>query len=201
MAEEPPELVVADRSAWREWLLSHHDETPAGVWLRLAKVGTTQPTSLRYDDALEEALCFGWIDGQVRRHDATTYRQRFTPRRQRSPWSQRNVAIAEQLATAGLMHDAGLREIERAKSDGRWSAAYAGPARSTVPDDLAAALAANPDAARMFAVLTSQNRYAILHRVGEAKRAETRARRIDTYVAMLARGETLYPQRRGHDDE
>ena len=195
MSDEPPELTVADAAAWREWLAGNHSEAP-GVWLVLAKKGTTEPTRLSYDEALEEALCHGWIDGQVRRRDERTYRQRFTPRRARSAWSKRNVAIAQRLATAGRMHAAGLAEVERAQADGRWDAAYAGQASIEMPADLARALDAEPAASAMFATLTSQNRYAILYRIETAKRADTRARRIEQYVAMLTRGETLHPQRR-----
>jgi uncharacterized protein YdeI (YjbR/CyaY-like superfamily) len=189
------ELVVRDVRAWRAWLRKHHAE-PDGVWLVLAKKGTREPTSLTYDEALEEALCHGWIDGQVRRRDDDTYRQRFTPRRARSPWSKRNVGIAERLVAEGRMQPAGAAEVERAKADGRWEAAYAGPATIEVPDDLAAALAAEPKAPALFDVLTSQNRYAVLYRVTTAKRADTRSRRIAEFVAMLARGETPYPQQR-----
>ena len=161
----------------------------------LAKKGTLEPTSLSYDQALEEALCHGWIDGQVRRRDESTYRQRFTPRRKRSPWSKRNTGIAERLVAEGRMHPAGVAEMDRAKEDGRWAAAYAGPASIEVPDDLAAALAAEPRAQAMFERLSSQNRYAVLLRVTSAKRADTRARRIETFVEMLARGDTIYPQK------
>jgi uncharacterized protein YdeI (YjbR/CyaY-like superfamily) len=192
---DPPELVLRDAAAWRRWLGTHYREE-AGVWLVLAKKGTTTPTRLTYDEALEEALCHGWIDGQVRRRDESTYRQRFTPRRARSPWSQRNVGIATRLLAEGRMHDAGIAEVERAKADGRWDAAYAGQAGIDVPPDLAAALAAEPRAHAMFEILTSQNRYAVLYRIESAKRADTRARRIAQFVEMLARGETVYPQRR-----
>jgi uncharacterized protein YdeI (YjbR/CyaY-like superfamily) len=194
LSSDGSELIVRDAAAWRAWLAEHHAE-PDGVWLVLAKKGTVEPTSLGYDDALEEALCHGWIDGQVRRRDETTYKQRFTPRRKRSPWSKRNVGIAERLVEEGRMHVAGLAEIERAKSDGRWEAAYAGPAAIEVPEDLAAALEAEPKAQVLFEKLTSQNRYAVLYRVTTAKRADTRARRIEEYVTMLARGETPYPQK------
>lgn len=193
------ELIVADVAAWRGWLGEHHED-PAGVWLVLAKKGTTQPTSVIYDQALEEALCHGWIDGQAQRRDETTYRQRFTPRRARSPWSARNVGIVTRLVTEGRMHPAGVAEVERAKNDGRWDAAYAGPAGIEVPDDLAAALSAEPEAQAMFDILTSQNRYAVLYRIGSAKRSDTRARRIEQFVAMLARGETVYPQKRALGD-
>ena len=168
--------------------------------LVLAKKGTTSPTSLTYDQALEEAICFGWIDGQVRRRDERTYLQRFTPRRARSRWSQRNTALAERLIGEGRMQASGIAEVERAKADGRWEAAYAGPATARVPDDLAAALAAAPEAKTMFRRLTSQNRYAILHRIEAAKRPETRARKIAEFVAMLARGETVHPQTRRNKD-
>jgi len=195
MGIELPQLIVPDAAAWRTWLAGHH-ESPNGIWLVLAKKATTEPTSLTYDQALEEALCHGWIDGQKRRRDESTYQQRFTPRRARSPWSIRNVGIAERLATEGRMQAAGLAEVTRAKDDGRWAAAYAGQATIEIPGDLALALAAEPAAQAMFEILTSQNRYAVLYRIDTARRADTRARRIVQYVAMLARGETIYPQRR-----
>ncbi len=138
MAVELPELIVRDAAAWRVFLGKHHAD-PAGVWLVLAKKGTEEPTSLTYDQALEEALCHGWIDGQARRRDETTYRQRFTPRRRRSSWSKRNTGHAERLLAEGRMHPAGVAEVERAKADGRWDAAYAGPAEIEVPPDLAEA--------------------------------------------------------------
>ena len=194
--EELPELAVTDAAAWRRWLGEHH-ASPTGVWLVLAKKGTVEPTRLTYVEAVEEALCHGWIDGQARRRDATTSQQRFTPRRARSLWSKRNVGLVARFTAEGRMHPAGLAEVERAKADGRFDAAYAGPATAEVPPDLAQALAAAPDALSMFGVLTSQNRYAILHRIEIAKRPETRARHIDELVSMLARGDTLYPQKRG----
>jgi uncharacterized protein YdeI (YjbR/CyaY-like superfamily) len=194
MPVELPELIVRDAAAWRAWLAKGHAD-PAGVWLVLAKKGTEEPTSLTYDQALEEALCHGWIDGQARRRDDETYRQRFTPRRRRSAWSKRNTGIAERLRAQGRMHPAGVAEMERAKADGRWDAAYAGPARIEVPGDFAEALAAEPRARSMFENLNSQNRYSVLYRITTAKRAETRARKIEEFVAMLARGETVYPQK------
>ena len=190
-----PELIVRDAAAWREWLHKFHTD-PTGIWLTLAKKNVTEPTSLTYAQALDIALCYGWVDGQVTRRDDATFRQRWTPRRKRSLWSTRNVGIVARLIEEGLMHPAGLAEVERAKADGRWEAAYAGPATAEVPPDLVAAIAAEPKAASMFQILTSQNRYAILHRLGQTKRPETRARQLETYVAMLARGETLYPQKR-----
>jgi uncharacterized protein YdeI (YjbR/CyaY-like superfamily) len=195
MADDLPELTVVDASAWRQWLGAHHGDA-AGVWLVLAKKGTTQPTELSYTQALEEALCHGWIDGQVRRRDEGTFRQRFTPRRSRSAWSQRNVAHVQRLRGEGRMHAAGELAVEAAQADGRWQAAYAGPRTIEVPDDLAAALAEQPRAREMFELLTSQNRYAVLFRIDAAKRSDTRARRIEQFVAMLARGETVYPQKR-----
>ncbi|QSB14622.1 YdeI/OmpD-associated family protein [Natronosporangium hydrolyticum] len=195
MAEQLPELIVVDAAAWREWLAAHHDRAP-GVWLVLAKGGATDPTSLTYEEAVNEALCFGWIDGQARRRDETTSSLRFTPRRARSIWSKKNVERVARLTEAGRLHPAGLAEVERAKADGRWEAAYAGPATIEVPADLTSALAAQPAAQAMFEILTSQNRFAILHRIHSAKRPETRARRIAQFVEMLGRGETIYPQRR-----
>jgi uncharacterized protein YdeI (YjbR/CyaY-like superfamily) len=198
MAEELPQLVVLDRVAWRTWL-GERQATSSGVWLGLAKKGTSEPTSLTYDEALEEALCNGWIDGQVRRFDERTFIQRFTPRRARSAWSRRNVAIVERLLGEGRMLAGGLTAVELAKQDGRWEAAYAGQASIEVPAELTAALEAEPAARAMFEVLTSQNRYAILLRISQAKRKDTRARRIERFVAMLARGETLHPQKRTLD--
>jgi uncharacterized protein YdeI (YjbR/CyaY-like superfamily) len=200
MPDEQSLLTVADAAAWRGWLADHHEES-AGVWLCLAKKGASEPTSLTYDEALEEALCHGWIDGQVRRRDEQSYRQRFTPRRARSRWSKRNVGIVERLTSEGRIKPAGLAAIERAKSDGRWEAAYAGQAAMEVPADLAAALSAKPAARAMFEILTSQNRYAVLLRIDNAKRSDTRSRRIEHFVAMLARGETPHPQRRTLSDQ
>jgi uncharacterized protein YdeI (YjbR/CyaY-like superfamily) len=203
VSSELPELVVPDACAWRDWLGEHHDESP-GVWLVLAKKGMSHPTGLAYEQALEEALCHGWIDGQVGRRDDATYRQRFTPRRRRSAWSKRNATIAERLLAEGRMHAAGIEEVERAKADGRWKAAYSGSASIDVPPDLLQALTAEPKAQAMFERLSRRNRYAILYRIATAKRADTRARRIEQFVTMLARGETIYPQSRAsisHPDD
>jgi uncharacterized protein YdeI (YjbR/CyaY-like superfamily) len=194
MAVEDSQLTVRDASAWRRWLDGHHG-TSDGVWLVLAKKGATKPTSLTYDLALEEALCYGWIDGQARRRDESTYSQRFTPRRRRSVWSKRNTERAERLMAAGRMHPAGIAEIERARTDGRWDAAYTGQARMQMPPELAAALSANAKARATFEALDSRNRYAILYRLTTAKRAETRARRLAQYVDMLARGDAIYPRK------
>ena len=188
------QLLVADIRAWRTWLEKNHS-SGAGVWLVLAKKGTLKPTTLMYLQALEEALCFGWIDGQARGGDDGTFTQSFTPRRKRSPWSKRNTGTAERLVAEGRMHASGIAEMDRAKADGRWEAAYAGPAGIEVPPELTKALAANPKAKAKFATLNSQNRYAILYRIATAKRPDTRARRIEHFVAMLGRGETIYPQK------
>lgn len=195
---ELPELVVSDSDAWREWLTAHHEEA-TGVWLVLAKKGTTDPTTLTYDQALTEALCQGWIDGQTKRRDEGTYRVRFTPRRARSQWSARNVGIVTTLMHEGRMQPAGMAQVMQAKADGRWDAAYGGQATIEVPADLAEALEAAPAARAMFDILTRQNRYVVVYQVDSAKRADTRARRIEKFVAMLARGETSYPQKRKLD--
>jgi uncharacterized protein YdeI (YjbR/CyaY-like superfamily) len=166
------------------------------VWLVLAKKQVTEPTRLTYDEALDEAICHGWIDGQVGRRDERTYRQRFTPRRPRSSWSKRNVDLVERLQGEDRMHQAGLEAVAQAKANGRWDVAYAGQATIEVPADLSAALDAEPHAKAMFERLSSQNRYAVLYRIHEAKRSDTRARRIERFVAMLARGETIHPQRK-----
>ncbi|HEX4033608.1 MAG TPA: YdeI/OmpD-associated family protein [Solirubrobacteraceae bacterium] len=192
---ELEELVVDDARAWRRWLGRNHGRD-AGVWLVLAKKGTIKPTSLSYAQALDEALCHGWIDGQVRRRDEGTFFQRFTPRRARSAWSKRNVGHVERLVAERRMTPAGIAEVERAKADGRWEEAYAGQATIEMPDDLRAALDASRRAAAAFERLSGQNRYAILYRLGTLHRADTRTRRIEQYVAMLERGETIHPQRR-----
>jgi uncharacterized protein YdeI (YjbR/CyaY-like superfamily) len=199
VAEALRELIVVDAAGWRAWLGRNHAREP-GVWLVLAKKGTTTPTRLTYLEALEEALCHGWIDGQIGRRDELTYRQRFTPRRARSAWSERNVAHFERLHAEGRVQPAGLAAVERAKADGRWESAYAGQRTIEVPADLVTALAAEPSALAMFEILTSQNRYAILYRIQSAKQRETRVRRIEQYIAMLARGETVYPQKRTLSD-
>jgi uncharacterized protein YdeI (YjbR/CyaY-like superfamily) len=189
--ERAPIGSFATSADWQAWLEQEHASSD-GVWVKIAKAGADEPT-VSYDEALDVALCFGWIDGQTSRLDDAYWLQRFTPRRKASRWSQRNRGKAEALIAAGRMHEAGLREVQRARDDGRWDAAYAGSATITVPDDLASALAAEPAAAEAFAGLDSRNRYSILYRVGDAKRPETRARRIAKYVAMLAAGDKLYP--------
>jgi uncharacterized protein YdeI (YjbR/CyaY-like superfamily) len=187
------ELLLADADAWRDWLNDHHLEQD-GIWLVLAKKHAQAPTRLAYAEALEEALCYGWIDGQVRRRDEGTFSQRFTPRRPRSPWSKRNVAITERLRAEGRLQPAGVAQVERAVADGRWEAAYAGAATIEVPPELAAALAASPAAAATFARLNGQNRYAVLYRITTARTPSTRARRVERLVGALARNETPHPQ-------
>jgi uncharacterized protein YdeI (YjbR/CyaY-like superfamily) len=185
-----PVLSFPDRDAWAAWLEEHHADAP-GVWLEIAKAGSGLP-SVTYADAVEVALCHGWIDGQKARGDDRVWRQRFTPRGPRSRWSRINRDKAEALLASGAMRPAGRREVERAQADGRWDAAYEGQRTMGVPDDLRAALDADPAAAAEFESLDSANRYAILYRVNDAKRPETRARRIEKFVAMLARGERLH---------
>jgi len=194
MAAELPELTVADVGAWHEWLATHA-ESSTGVWLVLAKKGTVEPTSLSYADALDEALCFGWVDGQIVGRDAVTFRRRFTPRRAGSAWSQRNTQHVERLSAANRMRPAGLAAVDRAKADGTWDAAYAGAATIQMPEDLAKALSKHPRAQAVFERLDGANRYAVLYRVTTAKRADTRTRRIEQLVAMLDRGETPHPVR------
>nr|WP_267420249.1 MULTISPECIES: YdeI/OmpD-associated family protein [unclassified Curtobacterium] len=186
-------FVVADAAAWRAWLDQHEDDSD-GVWLALAKKGTAGPTTLTYAQALDEALCSGWIDGQKRSNDAATFLQRFTPRRKASLWSERNIGLVATLVAQGRMRERGQAEVDRAKADGRWDRAYAGSATATVPDDLVAALDAAPAAAALFAELDATNRYAVLHRVMTAPSATARAARLAKLVGMLDRGETPYPR-------
>lgn len=186
-----PTLPFVSQQAFADWLAEHH-ATSAGIWIRLAKI-PSGIASIRYAEALEVALCWGWIDGQSRRVDETWYVQKFTPRRVRSSWSKINCARATALIAAGTMRAPGLAEVERARGDGRWARAYDSPSTATVPDDLAAALAKNARASAFFAGLDSRNRYAILHRIQTAKKPETRARRIAEFVRMLTRREKLHP--------
>jgi uncharacterized protein YdeI (YjbR/CyaY-like superfamily) len=188
------ELLLPDAAAWRSWLEANHATVPA-VWLVLTRKGGTV-TALDYAGALDEALCFGWIDGQTRRRDDESTFQRWTPRGPRSRWSIINIGHVERLRAEGRMTPAGIAAVEAAQADGRWEAAYAGPASAETPPDLVAALAANPAAQAMFDVLTSQNRYALYHRLTGIKTEAARERRVEEFVAMLARGETIYPQKR-----
>ena len=186
-----PIVSFASAEAWSDWLAANHAAS-RGVWLKLLKKGSgaSSPT---YSEAIDVAVCWGWIDGQKKKHDGGAWLQRFTPRGARSLWSSLNRDRVKALMRAGRMKPAGLAEVERAKRDGRWRAAYAPASRATVPDDLAAALAANPRAAAFFTTLNAANRYAILFRTETAKKPETRAARIARFVAMLARHEQLHP--------
>jgi uncharacterized protein YdeI (YjbR/CyaY-like superfamily) len=187
-----PVLGFTDQGAWESWLAGQHSTSP-GIWLKIPKKGAGAP-GVSYPEALAAALCYGWIDGQKGRLDDEYWLQRFGPRRPGSRWSKINTEKAAELIEAGLMQPAGLREVELARADGRWDAAYEGQRTMGVPEDLAAELARNQAAAAFFAELSSVNRYAILYRIGDAKRPETRARRIAKYVAMLAAHETIHPQ-------
>ena len=197
MAPDLPELLLPDAEAWRAWLDENH-ATSDGVWLVLHKKGGAV-TALTYATALDEALCFGWIDGQGRGRDAETSLQRMTPRRARSRWSARNVQHVARLEAEGRMREAGRTQVLAAQADGRWDAAYEGPANTVAPADLVAALAAVPESQAWWDVLTSTNRFALIHRIEAVKRAETRARKIAETVERLSRGETPYPQKRRPD--
>lgn len=188
-----PVLVFATAADWEVWLSTEGGDSP-GLWLKLAKKGCDTP-GIDYATAVESALCFGWIDGHKRPYDESYWLQRFTPRKARSRWSRINRDKATALIESGRMQPAGLREVELAKADGRWDAAYESQSSSTVPDDLQAALDADPRAAEFFATLDKTNRYAVLYRVHEAKRADTRAKRIEKFVAMLHAHETVHPRR------
>ncbi|MCU1565452.1 MAG: hypothetical protein JWQ56_389, partial [Pseudarthrobacter sp.] len=194
MAVELEELLVPDAAAWRGWLEENHGTSP-GVWLVLHKKGG-QVTALDYAAALDEALCFGWIDGQGKSRDAETSLQRMTPRGPKSPWSARNVGHVARLDGEGRMTEAGWAAVNAAKEDGRWDKAYDGQATAEVPADLAAAIAAVPAAQAMFDVLTKTNRFALIYRTNSVKQAATRERKIAGFVEMLARGEAPYPQKK-----
>ncbi len=184
-------VLFASQRDWEAWLEEHHARSD-GVWVKFARKGSGVD-SLERPEAIETALCFGWIDGQSRSLDDRHYLQRFTPRRRRSPWSRINREKALELIEAGRMRPAGLAEVERAKEDGRWHAAYEPPSTATVPEDLERALDANPRARAFFETLNAANRYAILYQLQDAKKPETRARRLEKFVAMLEAGDKLYP--------
>lgn len=186
-----PVLSFASRDAWKEWL-AEHGAASSGVWLKLAKKASGLAT-VGKSEAVETAIAFGWIDGQLDRFDELFWLIRFTPRGPKSKWSQINVDTAKRLLAAGRMAPTGLAEIERAKADGRWDAAYAPQSRIDIPADLQAALDAQPAAKAFFATLKGANRYAILYRVHDAKTDKTRAARIEKFVSMLAQGQTIYP--------
>jgi uncharacterized protein YdeI (YjbR/CyaY-like superfamily) len=186
-----PQIHFASDADWEAWLDEHHAGAD-GVWVKIAKKGTGID-SVRYPEVLETAICFGWIDGRREGLDDTWFLQRFTPRTARSRWSRINRDKAERLIAEGRMRPRGLAETEAAQADGRWAAAYAGQRTIEIPEDLRRELDARPEAAAFFKTLSSQNRYAILYRLQDAKRPETRARRLAKFVAMLEAGETLHP--------
>jgi uncharacterized protein YdeI (YjbR/CyaY-like superfamily) len=190
--DDLPTLLFKSPRDWERWLDAHHD-TSRGLWLKIGK-GDAAPGTITYAQALEIALLFGWIDGQKGKLDAAFWLQKFTPRGPKSRWSQVNRAAALRLMKEGRMRPSGVSAIESAKADGRWAAAYEPQSRASVPDDLKNALASNKAAQTFFDALDGRNRYAILYRVNDAKKPETRMKRIATYVQMLARGETLHPQ-------
>ena len=184
-------LLFENPKAWKAWLDEHHASSP-GLWLRLAKKASGLQ-STTYAEALDVALCYGWIDGQKKTYDEKSWLQKFTPRGAKSIWSKINTEKVEQLISSGQMKPAGLKAIEQAKQDGRWAAAYASQSKATVPDALQAALDKHAQAKAFFATLNSANRYAILFRVHTAKKAETRAKRIQQFIEMLDRGEKFHP--------
>ena len=183
-------MLFKSAKAFEAWLKKHH-ATSDGLWLKIAKKGADEP-SVTYPEAIEIALCWGWIDGQKKGLDDRHFLQRFTPRRARSIWSKINVAKVAALVEAGRMQPSGQAQVDAAKADGRWAGAYDGARTSTVPDDLQAALDANPRAKAFFATINASNRYAVLWRVQTAVKPETRARRIEQLVEMLGRGEVVH---------
>ena len=191
--KQDPSLLFENKNAWSAWLDKHH-KTSAGAWLQISKkISKIQTVS--HPEALEVALCYGWIDGQRKKSSDEIWLQRFTPRGERSIWSKVNRANALALIEAGRMQAAGIAAIERAKKNGQWDSAYDAVAKATIPDDLAGELHKNHRAKAFFEQLNSQNRYAILFRLQTAKKPETRARRLEKFIAMLARNETIYPQK------
>jgi uncharacterized protein YdeI (YjbR/CyaY-like superfamily) len=189
-ADDLPILLFASPPDFEAWLEESHAESD-GLWLKIAKKGSGE-VSITYAEGLELALCFGWIDSQKRGHDEKFFLQRFTPRRPRGRWSRINRDKAEELIAAKAMRPAGMAEVEAAKADGRWEAAYEGARTAKVPDDLRRELDANQAAREFFATLDSSNRYAIVYRLNDAKKPETRERRLRKFVAMLERGEKIH---------
>lgn len=186
-----PIISFENQTTWEAWLNEHHTDSK-GLWLKIAKKGTGI-TSAQYPEALESALCYGWIDGQKGSFDEIYWLQKFTPRRAKSGWSKINRQKAEELIAGGRMQPAGLQQVELAKADGRWEAAYDSQSKITVPDDLQQALDKNLQAQAFFATLNSANRYAILYRIQTAKKPETRAARIEKFIDMLSKEQKLYP--------
>ena len=191
VSKQPAVLDVRSAREWERWLERNHAKVPEGVWLRLFKKGQSAST-LDYPQAVEVALCFGWIDGQGKPHDEVSRVQRFTPRRARSVWSKLNTERADRLTTEGRMRPAGLREVELAKKDGRWGRAYDPPSTAAIPDDFLAELRKHKKAAAFFATLNKRNTYPVVYRLQTAKTPETRAKRIQTMIEMFERGEKFY---------
>ncbi len=190
-ADNLPVFSFATQQDWEAWLEEHHADA-RGIWLKIAKKETGIP-SVSYPEALESALCYGWIDGQKASHDEQYWLQKFTPRSPKSIWSKVNCEKATALAASGRMRPAGMRQVELAQADGRWEAAYDSQSKSTIPDDFQRELDANPQAKAFFQTLNSVNHYAILFRIQTAKKPETRAARIKTFIDMLAKQQKLYP--------
>ncbi|HEX5552726.1 MAG TPA: YdeI/OmpD-associated family protein [Chitinophagaceae bacterium] len=186
-----PVLFFDSAKQWEGWLAKHHATETGGVWLRFYKKGTGV-TTLTYDEALDDALCYGWIDGQAKKHDEDSWLQKFTPRRKRSIWSKRNITHVERLSKAGRMKPAGLQAIEAAKADGRWQQAYDSQKDMVIPDDFLKALGKNKKAMAFFETLNKANRYAIAWRLQTAKKAETRERRMKKILEMMANGEKFH---------
>lgn len=186
-----PILMLTSKSAWGEWLDTYHAQSD-GVWLKIAKKSSTIVT-VSYAEALEEALCYGWIDGQKKTYDDLFWLQKFTPRRPKSVWSKVNIDKVTELIESGKMKPAGLKEVTEAKEEGRWQAAYESQRNFTMPEDFQAELDKNPRAKAFFDTLNKQNRYAIYFRIHSAKKPETRQARINKFIAMLANNEKLYP--------
>lgn len=187
---EQPTVLFKEPQDWTQWIEAHQGAT--GIWIKFAKKGKNIE-SINYDQALEEALCYGWIDGQLKGMDDTYYLQRFTPRRPKSTWSTRNCQLAEQLIAAGKMQPAGQKEVDAAKADGRWQAAYASPANATIPQDFLNALAKNKKAQAFYETLNRRNTYPIYVRLHNVKKPETRVARIEKIITMFAEGKKFYP--------
>jgi uncharacterized protein YdeI (YjbR/CyaY-like superfamily) len=186
-----PVIAFESAQAWRKWLAAHYADSH-GIWMRISKKGSEAP-SIKYDEALDEALCYGWIDGQKRVFDGESWIQKFTPRRARSGWSKRNTEHAERLVQAGRMEAAGLAEMKAAKQDGRWDRAYSSPRAATLPEDFLRELNKNGKAKAFYETLNKRNTYPIVYRLETARKPETRERRLKEILAMLERGEKFHP--------
>lgn len=191
MRNELPILFFATASEWQQWLHKHYDQA-SGIWLKFAKKSANEP-SVTYNEALDVALCYGWIDGQVNKYDKNYYLQKFTPRRPKSVWSKRNVAKVAELVATGKMQPSGLAQVEAAKQDGRWQLAYDSPGNTTMPEDFQAALDGSPKAKAFFETLNKTNAYSFLWRIQTAKNPEARRTRIEKLVQMLHEGKTFHP--------